>query len=181
MIICLRYRAARLPNRFRPSSVNINLASAQRFLVNHDERGGGVALISQSRPRFTTAQVVTLIARARHPFSYAYLQHFQTVIQPCIWFMEEASQLSVDQTAQSLTCSIMEKPHTGSETAAGMLKKNDVWHAPPFTSCLDSVTVVYAAEAFGTCRKLLRHLTFKNASFAPFNKNSNCWITLSIF
>ena len=30
-----------------------------------------------------------------------------------MWFMEEPSQFSVGQTAQSLTCSIMEKSHTG--------------------------------------------------------------------
>ena len=36
-----------------------------------------------------------------------------TVVQPCIWFKEEPSKFSLGQTAQSLTCSIMEKPHTG--------------------------------------------------------------------
>ena len=30
-----------------------------------------------------------------------------------MWFMEEPSQFSEGQTAHSLTCSIMEKPHTG--------------------------------------------------------------------
>ena len=35
------------------------------------------------------------------------------MVQPCIWFKEEPSQFSMGQTAQSLTCSIMEKPHTG--------------------------------------------------------------------
>ena len=35
------------------------------------------------------------------------------VVQPFIWFKEEPSQFSMGQTAQSLTCSIMEKPHTG--------------------------------------------------------------------
>ena len=34
------------------------------------------------------------------------------MVQPCIWFKEEQSQFSMVQTAQSLTCSIMEKPHT---------------------------------------------------------------------
>ena len=33
----------------------------------------------------------------------------QTVIQPCVWFMEEPSQFPVGQTVQSLTCSIVEK------------------------------------------------------------------------
>ena len=31
----------------------------------------------------------------------------------CIWFKEEPSQFSMGQTAQSLTCYIMEKPRTG--------------------------------------------------------------------
>ena len=35
------------------------------------------------------------------------------MIQPCIWFKEEPSQFSMGQTAPSLTCSIMEQPHTG--------------------------------------------------------------------
>ena len=56
---------------------------------------------------------VRLAAVVRHPFSKACLQHYQTVIQPCMWFMEEPGQFTVGQTAQSLTCSIIEKPHTG--------------------------------------------------------------------
>ena len=69
----------------------------------------------------------------RHPFSKACLQHFQTIIQPCMWFMEKPSQFSVGQTSQSLTCSIMEKPHTGLDSAAGMLKKIDVCFPPSRT------------------------------------------------
>ena len=38
-----------------------------------------------------------------------------------MWFMEEASQFSVGKTAQSLTCSIMEKPHTGLDDCLIML------------------------------------------------------------
>ena len=49
----------------------------------------------------------------RPPFSKARPKNSQTVIQPCMWFMEEPSQFSVGQTAQSLTCSILEKQHTG--------------------------------------------------------------------
>ena len=30
-----------------------------------------------------------------------------------MWFVEEQSQFSLGQTAQSLSCSVMEKPHTG--------------------------------------------------------------------
>ena len=36
-------------------------------------------------------------------------------------FMEEPSQFSVGQNAQSLTCSIMEKPHTGLDECLGIL------------------------------------------------------------
>ena len=36
----------------------------------------------------------------RHPFSKAWQYHIQTVIQPCMWFMEELSQFSMGQTAQ---------------------------------------------------------------------------------
>ena len=35
------------------------------------------------------------------------------MVQPCIWFKEEASQFAMGQTAHSLTCSTMEKPQTG--------------------------------------------------------------------
>ena len=35
------------------------------------------------------------------------------MVQPCIWFKEEPNQFSVGQTAQSLTCSIIEKLHRG--------------------------------------------------------------------
>ena len=67
----------------------------------------------------------SLLGRARtctrHPFSTACLHRYQTVIQPCMWFMEEPSQFSVGQTQHSLTCSIMEKPHTGLEDCLKML------------------------------------------------------------
>ena len=35
------------------------------------------------------------------------------MVRPCIWFKEEPFQFSMGQTAQSPTCSIIEKPHTG--------------------------------------------------------------------
>ena len=38
-----------------------------------------------------------------------------------MWFMEEPSQFSVGQTAQNLTCAIMEKPHTGLDDCLNML------------------------------------------------------------
>ena len=37
----------------------------------------------------------------RHHFSKAWQYHIQTVIQPCMWFMEEPTQFSVGQTALS--------------------------------------------------------------------------------
>ena len=56
-------------------------------------------------------------AVSRHPFSKAYLQHSQTAIQPCMWFIEEPSQFSV-----GLTCSILEKPPTGLHDCLRMLQ-----------------------------------------------------------
>ena len=38
-----------------------------------------------------------------------------------MWFKEEPSQFSMGQTAQRLTCSIMEKPHTGLEECLRIL------------------------------------------------------------
>ena len=68
----------------------------------------------------------SLIHSYRHPFSKACVQNYQTVIQPCIWFMEKPSQFSLGQIAQSLTCSLHHGETTYrvgwlSETAAGML------------------------------------------------------------
>ena len=42
-----------------------------------------------------------------------FLQHDNSTLRQCMRFSEEASQFSVGQIAQSLTCSIMEKPHSG--------------------------------------------------------------------
>ena len=60
-------------------------------------------------------------AQARHPFYKAWQHHIQRVFEPCIMFMEEPSQFSVGQTAQILTCYIMEKPHTGLDDCLIML------------------------------------------------------------
>ena len=49
------------------------------------------------------------------------LSIFTSFIQPCKWFMEVPSQFSMGQTAQSLTCSIMEKSHTGLDDCLNML------------------------------------------------------------
>ena len=62
------------------------------------------------------------IIQKRRPFSKARLQHSQTVIQPCKWFMEEPSQFSIGETAQSHTCSITEKPHTWLDECLRMLQ-----------------------------------------------------------
>ena len=49
----------------------------------------------------------------RGPCSKAGEWDSRTVVKPCMWFQEEPSQFSMGQTAKSLTCSIMEKPHSG--------------------------------------------------------------------
>ena len=59
---------------------------------------------------------------SRGPRSKARELDSWTVVQPCIWFKEEPSQFSVSQTAQSPTCSIMEKPHTGLDECLRMLQ-----------------------------------------------------------
>ena len=43
------------------------------------------------------------------------------MVQTCIWFKEEPSQFSMGQTAQGLTCSIMEKPLTWLEESLRIL------------------------------------------------------------
>ena len=35
------------------------------------------------------------------------------MVQPCIWYKEDPSQFFMGQTAENLTCSIVEKPHRG--------------------------------------------------------------------
>ena len=47
---------------------------------------------------------------------------FRQISNPvCMWFMEEPSQFSIGQTAQSLTHSIMEKPHIMLDDCLNML------------------------------------------------------------
>ena len=58
-----------------------------------------------------------------------------TVVQLCIWFKEEPSQLFMGQTAHSLTCSTMKKPHTGLDECPRILLScytagNSVGHPP---------------------------------------------------
>ena len=56
------------------------------------------------------------------------------MVQPCIWFKKEQSQFSIGQTEQSLTCSIMEKPHTGLDECPRILllclraRSYALWH-----------------------------------------------------
>ena len=110
----------------------------------------------------------------RHPFSKACLQHSQTVIQPCMWFMEEPSQFSVGQTAQSLTCSIMDKPHTGLEDCLRMLLScfrkrmpggNEVTSASKGLRCSDGC-------AMPTDRSPAPHLPL-SSSFLPISPLSD--------
>ena len=59
-------------------------------------------------------------ATKKHEISSTFFPHKSALLS--IWFMEETSQFSVGQSSQSLTSSIMEKPHTGlDDCAAGML------------------------------------------------------------
>ena len=57
----------------------------------------------------------------RHPFCKACLKHSQKVVQSYMWFKEEPSQFYMGQTAQSLTCYIMEKPCKGLADCLNML------------------------------------------------------------
>ena len=50
-----------------------------------------------------------------------YIKHSCSTVRQFMWFMAEPIQFSVGQTAQSLTCSIMEKPHTGLDDCLRML------------------------------------------------------------
>ena len=50
-----------------------------------------------------------------------FLKHDSSIFRQSMWLMEEPSQFSVGQTAQHLTCSITEKPHTGSDECLNML------------------------------------------------------------
>ena len=69
------------------------------------------------------------------------------MVQPCIWFKEEPSQFSMGQTAQSLTCFIIEKPNTGLDECPRIL-----------LSCFRARSSVAAALFFhfesGTRRRL---------------------------
>ena len=75
--------------------------------------GGMVSNYSQRRkhPLNSKLQNGTFAVLTRGLCSKAREWDSWTVVQPCIWFKEEPSQFSIGQTAQSLTCSIMEK-HT---------------------------------------------------------------------
>ena len=59
--------------------------------------------------------------QVRYPFSKARQYHSQTAIQTCMWYVEQPSLFSVGQTALSITCSIMEKPHRGLHKCPRML------------------------------------------------------------
>ena len=68
---------------------------------------------------------ITLL-NCRRPFSKACKQHSQTVIQPCMWFMEEASQLVIHEP-NSIELNLFHHRETTyrvgrlPENAAGML------------------------------------------------------------
>ena len=112
---------------------------------------------------FATWLLVQVTSRwrfwASHPLSKACLQHYQTVIQSCMWFMEEPSQFSVGQTAQTLSSSIMEKPHTGLDDSLWML------HAcfRKRMSVLSLVTKSIFSQSENWCRCVTCYTTILNA------------------
>ena len=64
----------------------------------------------------------------KHPIWQGWELYIQTVIQPCIWFMEDPSQFALGQTAKSVTCSINEKPLTGlSDCLKILLSPSSYW------------------------------------------------------
>ena len=95
------------------------------------------------------------------------------MVQPCIWFKEEPSQISMGQTSQSLTCSIMEKPRTGFDEFPRILlsclrARNSQLHLiDSISSCLDFSAYVSSSSSLlqplfhhhhgGGGRKRMRH------------------------
>ena len=78
------------------------------------------------------------------------------MVKPCVWFKEEPSQFPMGQTAQSLTCSIMEKPHTRLDKCPRILiarfrARNSVRvSAPLFFHVAECINKrAYRAESFG--------------------------------
>ena len=68
-----------------------------------------------------------------------------------MWFMEEPKQFSVGKTAQSLTCTIMEKPHAGLGDCLNMLlscfrKRMSAWAARWASSMKLSVEISSASD-----------------------------------
>ena len=53
----------------------------------------------------------------RHPF----FKSMAIAYSDSMWFRKQPSQFSMGQTAQSITCSIMEKPHAGLDDCLNML------------------------------------------------------------
>ena len=92
--------------------------------------------------------------------------------QPCMCFMEEPSQFSVGQIAQSLTCSIMEKPHTGLDDCLRMLlscfrKRMSEWEKLLFSSA--------RKKGGGHERTSVAFLQFERVIWQP-----NIWLKKSI-
>ena len=85
-----------------------------------------------------------------------------TVIQPCMWFMEEPNQFSMGPWAKHhrayLTCSVMEKPHTGYYDCHGMLlslssyspkallDQRHLWRKQILLSCIPPGNCVFFAR-----------------------------------
>ena len=73
------------------------------------------------------------------------------MVQNCIWFKEESSQFSMGQTAQTLTCSILGKPHTGLDECSRILlscfrARNSAPFPSPHYHC--TAYIVYSIPLF---------------------------------
>ena len=86
-----------------------------------------------------------------------------------MWFMEEPSQFSMGQTAQSLTCSIMEKPRTGLDGCLRMLqacfrKRMSDFRAST-TRDPNEIIETEPEEAGGTTPESIRHSSISSDLF----------------
>ena len=58
----------------------------------------------------------------RHPFSKACLQHIQTVVQPCMWFLHDGTGWALCCLAHRELAGFFHEPHTGLEDCLRMLQ-----------------------------------------------------------
>ena len=86
--------------------VSGNSASSSSGQATRPGGGGGKLHLSPEMEETIKRMQVT----HKGPCSKAREEDSRTLVQICILFEEEPSQFSVGETAQSLTCSIMENP-----------------------------------------------------------------------